>query len=46
MTEGHTKGRGGRWDPYVSVIAESLQQDYAPMLPAFRELKDLLVSPT
>ncbi|KAN0085832.1 NADP-dependent oxidoreductase domain containing protein [Tylopilus felleus] len=42
MTEGHTKGRGGRWDPYVSVIAESLQQDYAPMLPAFRELKDLL----
>lgn len=46
LAEGHTKGHGGRWDSDVSIIAESLQKDYAPMLPALRELKKLLVSAT
>lgn len=44
LTEGDIKEPGGRWDPNVSIIAESLQKNFTPMLPALRELKDALVS--
>jgi len=33
---------GGRWDPSVSHLAPSLHEQYAPLLPSLRELKELL----
>ncbi|KAF8553788.1 hypothetical protein OG21DRAFT_1186788 [Imleria badia] len=41
LTKADTK-EPEQWDPNVSVIAESLQKNYTPMLPVLRELKDLL----
>ena len=34
---------GGRWDPSVSHMAPSLHEQYMPLLPTLRELKELLV---
>ncbi|KAG9315616.1 NADP-dependent oxidoreductase domain-containing protein [Chiua virens] len=42
LTEEDAKEAGGRWDPKVSIAANSLQQRYIPMLPTVRELKGLL----
>lgn len=43
LTEADIKEPGGRWDPNVSIIAQSLHKNFTPMLPALRELKDALV---
>ena len=44
MSQEDAKQYGGRWDPNVSFVGETLQKDYGPMLPAVKELKDSLVS--